>query len=156
MLPLLTNAKRNLIAGVTVMAVLASGASPALAWGKNERNFLAGIAATLLVQEMLRDMRRNQQPVYRQPVVQDPVRYDPAPVSVYGTPMAQAFNMYSDAEQRRIQSSLSAFGYYRGTIDGSFGAGTYNALALYASRTNRVALMESRTGSFTLLDDLLF
>lgn len=155
MLPMMSNTKRNLIAGVTAMAVLAAGTSPALAWGKNERNFLAGIAATLLFQEMLRQSNRSQ-PVVTAPVVRDPARYDPAPVSVYGTPVAQAFNLYSDSEQRRIQSSLSAYGYYRGTIDGSFGPGTYNALALYASRTNRTPLMETRTGAFTLMDDLLF
>lgn len=156
MLPMMSNTKRNLIAGVTALSLLAAGTGPAQAWGKNERNFLAGVAATLLIQEILRDMRRHQQPIYTQPVAQDPVRYNPQPVSLYGTPVAQAFNLYSDNEQRRIQSSLSALGYYRGTIDGSFGPGTYNALALYAARTNRAPLMETRSGAFTLMDDLLF
>lgn len=154
MLPLMSNAKRNLIAGVTAFAVLAAGTTPALAWGKNEQQFLAGVAATILFQEILRDAKRHQRPVYQQPVYQDPVRYQPT--SVYSTPVGQAFNAYSDNEQRRIQSTLSAYGYYHGAIDGSFGPSTYNALAMYASRTNRTALMDTRSGAFSLLDGLLF
>jgi Putative peptidoglycan binding domain len=152
MLPIMfAQTKRNLIAGATALAVLAAGTSPALAWGKNEQNFLAGVAATILFQEIIRDAKRHQQPRY-----QAPVRYDPAPVNIYGSPVGQAFNAYSDNEQRRIQSTLSAYGYYNGTIDGSFGPGTYNALAMYASRTNKTALLGSRAGAFSLLDGLLF
>ena len=152
MLPFMfAQTKRNLIAGATALAVLAAGASPALAWGKNEQQFLSGVAATILFQEILRDARRHQQPRY-----QAPVRYEPAPVSIYGSPVGQAFNAYSDNEQRRIQSTLSAYGYYHGSIDGSFGPGTYNALAMYASRTNKTALLSSRAGAFGLLDGLLF
>ena len=152
MLPIMfAQTKRNLIAGATALAVLAAGTSPALAWGKNEQQFLSGVAATILFQEILRDARRHQQPRY-----QAPVRYEPAPVSIYGSPIGLAFNAYSDNEQRRIQSTLSAYGYYHGSIDGSFGPGTYNALAMYASRTNKTALLSSRAGAFGLLDGLLF
>ena len=157
MLPsMIANTKRNLIAGVTALAVLAAGTSPALAWGKNEQQFLAGIAATLAVQALLREadhhakVRRAQQ----QPV--NPTRYEPAPVSIYATPAAQAFNAYSDNEQRRIQSTLSAYGYYHGSIDGSFGPGTYNAIALYASRTGKTAMLGTRAGAFGVMDALLF
>lgn len=157
MLPsMFANTKRNLIAGATALAVLAAGSTPALAWGKNEQQFLSGVAATILFQEMMRDIKRSQRPVYRAPVYQAPVRYEPAPVSVYGTPVGQAFNAYSDNEQRRIQSTLSAYGYYNGAIDGSFGPGTYNALAMYASRTNKTAMLSTRSGAFGLLDGLLF
>ena len=152
MLPFMfAQTKRNLIAGATALAVLAAGASPALAWGKNEQQFLSGVAATILFQEILRDARRQQQPRY-----QAPVRYEPAPVSIYGSPVGQAFNAYSDNEQRRIQSTLSAYGYYHGSIDGSFGPGTYNALAMYASRTNKTEQLNTRAGAFGLLDGLLF
>ena len=159
MLPsMIANTKRNLIAGVTALAVLAAGTTPALAWGKNEQNFLAGIAATLAVQALLREadhhakVRRAQQ----QPVQPYPTRYEPAPVSIYATPTAQAFNAYSDNEQRRIQSTLSAYGYYNGSIDGSFGPGTYNAVALYASRTGKTAMLSTRSGAFGVMDALLF
>ena len=154
MLPsMFANTKRNLIAGVTALAVMTAGAAPALAWGKNEQQFLAGVAATILFQEMMRDIKRHKQPA---PRYQAPVRYEPAPVSIYASPVGQAFYAYSDNEQRRIQSTLSAYGYYNGTIDGSFGPGTYNALALYASRTNKTAMLSTRSGAFGLLDGLLF
>jgi hypothetical protein len=159
MLSTMSLAKRNAIAGVTALAVMVGGTTPALAWGKNEQNFLAGIAATLLVQDLLRHAKRQQAPAYRAPVHRAPVYVPPVryqPVSVYATPVGQAFNAYSDNEQRRIQSTLSAYGYYGGTIDGSFGPGTYNALALYATRTNRTELLNSRSGAFSLLDGLLF
>lgn len=156
MLPMIFARKRNVIAAVTALSVALAGASPALAWGKKEQGILTGIAAVLLFQQIVKGTQAapapRPQPV--QPRPQDQVRYQP--VSIYATPVAQAFNAYSDAEQRRIQSTLSAYGYYQGTIDGSFGPGTYNALALYASRTNKVALMETRSGAFSLLDGLLF
>ncbi len=154
MLPMMSNAKRNLIAGVTALSVMAAGAQPALAWGKNEQKFLAGVAATLLVQEILRDIKRHQRPVYQQPVYQAPVRYEP--VNIYATPTGQAFNAYTDNEQRRIQSTLSAYGYYQGAIDGSFGPGTYNAIVAYAQRTGKTAQLTSRAGAFGVLDGLLF
>lgn len=163
MLPLISSTKRTLIAGVTALSVACAGATPALAWGKKEQGILTGIAAVLLFQQIVG--RSQAAPVYQPrtqpqaqpqqpPRYQEPARYQPA--SIYATPVGQAFNAYSDAEQRRIQSTLSAYGYYQGTIDGSFGPGTYNALALYASRSDKVALMDSRSGAFTLLDGLLF
>jgi hypothetical protein len=155
MLPIMfTNAKRNIIAGVTAFAVLASGAAPAMAWGKNEQQFLKGVAAALLVQSIIRTVDK---PAYRPPVQQPrPIYYNPAPVSIYQTPVGQAFNTYSDNEQRRIQSTLSAYGYYRGSIDGSFGPGTYAAIQAYAAHTNRTASLSTRAGAYGFLDGLLF
>ena len=155
MLPnMFTNAKRTVIAGVTALAVLASGTAPALAWGKNEQNFAKGIAATLLVQALIREANSQKyRTVYVQPA---PVYYYPAPVSIYSTPTALAFNTYTDYEQRRIQSTLSAYGYYRGSIDGSFGPGTYAAIQAYASRTGRLAALSTRGGAYGFLDGLLF
>ncbi len=154
MLPsMFANTKRNLIAGVTAFAVLAAGTSPALAWGKGEQQFLAGVVSTILVQQILKDIQRNQQP---QPTYNPPVRYEPRPINIYRSPTAKAFNSYTDNEQRRIQSTLSAYGYYHTTIDGSFGPGTYNAIALYASRTGKTAMLNNRAGAYGLLDGLLF
>ena len=152
MLPsMFANTKRNLIAGVTAFAVLAAGTTPALAWGKNEQQFLAGVVSTILFQQIMKDMKRQRQPTYN-----PPVRYEPQPVSIYRTPTAQAFNTYTDNEQRRIQSTLSAYGYYQGTIDGSFGPGTYNSITLYASRTGKTAMLNTQAGAYGLLDGLLF
>jgi hypothetical protein len=159
MLPsMFANTKRNLIAGVTAVAVLAAGTSPALAWGKNEQQFLAGVVSTLVVGAIIRDIRQQnaaQQPVPT-PRYHRPVRYQPAPVSIYGTPAGLAFNSYTDNEQRRIQSTLTAYGYYHGGIDGSFGPGTYAAITAYARHTNKVSLLNSRAGAYSVLDGLLF
>ncbi len=158
MLPaMFTSTKRNLIAGVTAVAVLAGGASPALAWGKNEQKFLAGILSTLVVQAMIRDAKVRR-PVYQEPVYhyQQPVRYYPQPVSIYGTPAGQAFNSYSSNERRRIQSTLTAYGYYHGGIDGTFGPATYRAITVYAKRTGKTAMLNSRAGAYGVLDGLLF
>jgi hypothetical protein len=158
MLPMISAQKRNLIAGVTALSVVLAGATPALAWGKKEQGILTGIAAVILFQQLVKHSNAapapRPQPLPLPPRPQEPVRYQP--VSIYATPVGQAFNAYTDSEQRRIQSTLSAYGYYQGTIDGSFGPGTYNALALYASRTGKVALMDNRSGAFSLLDGLLF
>ena len=162
MLPsMFANTKRNLIAGVTAFAVLAAGVNPALAWGKPEQQFLAGVATTLLIGQLIKNSPRFGQPqaAPQPPYVprqHRPVRYNPQPVSIYGTPTGMAFNSYSDNEQRRIQSTLTAYGYYHGNIDGSFGPGTYNAVAAYARRTGKVAMLNSRAGAYGLLDGLLF
>ena len=156
MLPtLFTNTKSTLIAGATALAVLIAGTSPAVAWGKDEQKFLAGVLSTLAVQAVIRDANHHAR-MKRQPVQTAPVRYAPTPSSIYASPAGQAFNLYSDNEQRRIQSTLSAYGDYTGAIDGSFGPGTYNAIAMYASRTGKTAMLSTRSGAFGVLDGLLF
>jgi hypothetical protein len=163
MLPtMFANTKRTLIAGVTAFAVMVTGTSPAMAWGKNEQQFLAGVATTLLIGQLIRNSPRfNQpqaqpQPQYQKPRQQRPVRYDPHPVSIYSTPAGMAFNSYTSNERRRIQSTLTAYGYYHGGIDGAFGPGTYNAIDAYARRTGKSAMLNSRAGAYGLLDGLLF
>ena len=162
MLPsMFANTKRTLIAGVTAIAVLASGVTPALAWGKNEQQFLAGVATTLLLGQMIKNSSRANRPQtapqpHYQPYQERPVRYEPQSVSIYGTPIGMAFGSYSDNEQRRIQSTLTAYGYYYGNIDGSFGPGTYNAITAYANRTGKAADLNSRAGAYGVLDGLLF
>jgi Putative peptidoglycan binding domain len=168
MLPsMFATTKRNLIAGVTAVAVLAAGTSPALAWGKGEQQFLAGVATTILLGQLIKNSPKYGQPAaqpqpqynppqYYQPRQHRPVRYNPQPVSIYGTPIGLAFNSYSDNEQRRIQSTLTAYGYYHGNIDGSFGPGTYNAITAYARRTGKLAQLNSHAGSYGVLDGLLF
>ena len=167
MLPnMFTNTKRNLIVGITAVAVLAGGSAPALAWGKGEQNFVAGVAATLLAQALIRDANRPpvyapRPPVYyypqpRPPVYYPPVYYPPVQPSVYNTPTGLAFNSYTYNERRRIQSALSTYGYYRGPVDGSFGPGTYNAIVGYAQHSHRLAMLDTRGGAYGFLDGLLF
>ncbi|MEO8242047.1 MAG: peptidoglycan-binding protein [bacterium] len=169
MLPtMFTNTKRNLIAGVTAAAVLVAGAAPAMAWGKGEQQFLAGIVATLAVTQLIKNSPKygNPAPVYQpaprpqyryyRPTHQRPVYYQPAPVSIYGTPVGRAFNSYTSNERRRIQSTLTAYGYYHGGIDGAFGNGTYSAIDAYARHTGKTAMLGTSAGSYGLLDGLLF
>ncbi len=170
MLPVMfTNTKRNIIAGLTAVAVLASGAAPALAWGQREQDFTKGVIATVLLGQLLNQAHRPpvyqppiyqpRPPVYRPPVYHQPrppVYYPPVQPSVYNTPTAQAFASYTLNERRRIQSTLSAYGYYRGSIDGSFGPATYNAVAAYAQQTHRLAMLDTRGGAYGFLDGLLF
>jgi len=170
MLPVMSNAKHNLIAGVTAMAVLATAAQPAMAWGKGEQNFLAGVVTTIIAGQIIRDVNRNgghrpnppqppvyhQPPIYQPPVYHQPAYYEPQQISIYRTPAAYAFNSYSSNERRRIQSTLTGYGYYNGGIDGAFGPGTYRAIAAYAQRTGRGDMLGTQGGSYGVLDSLLF
>ena len=167
MLPVMfTNTKRNIIAGITAVAVLATGTAPALAWGQHEQDFSKGVLATILLGSLINQSHRQpvynqpvyapRPPVYYQPQPRPPVYYPPVQPSVYNTPTALAFASYTLNERRRIQSTLSAYGYYRGSIDGSFGPSTYNAVQAYASQTNRLAMLDTRGGAYGFLDGLLF
>lgn len=133
--------KSTALAALTAVAIAATPAAPAYAWGDNEQNFVKGIAATILVQGLIREAKRPQrnQPVYVQPrpVYQEPQYHQPSyqpqyQTSIYRSPAAQAFNSYSRAERRLIQKRLAAYGYYRGGFDGAFGPGTYSAVTAYA------------------------
>ncbi|AWB50180.1 hypothetical protein HYN69_02455 [Gemmobacter aquarius] len=119
-----------------------------------------------------------REPVYREPVYQQPrvIYRDPPPVvyqqpryvepvyaprpthttSVYRTAAAQAFNSYSLTERRAIQRRLAAQGYYYGGIDGSFGPGTYSAVASYAADLGVSQRLSSREGAFGIYDGLIF
>jgi peptidoglycan hydrolase-like protein with peptidoglycan-binding domain len=70
--------------------------------------------------------------------------------------VAAQFNSYTNHRQRRIQSTLSAYGYYRGAIDGSFGPGTYNATVAYANATGRSNLLGTMVGARSIYKALLF
>ncbi len=171
MLPLMSNLKTKLIAGTVAMALLATSAAPAMAYGKDEQNMLKGALGVLLLGAIMRDAnhhkREQQQPVYYPPVYRGPVYYDDQPrprppvyqppvQSYYNTPAAMAFNAYSSDERRRIQATLANYGYYRGRVDGSFGAGTYQALTAYATQSGKMAMLETRGGAFGLMDGLLY
>lgn len=160
--------KTTALAALTAFAIAATPAAPAYAWGDNEQNFVKGIAATLLVQGLIREAKRGernrpvyQQPVYQEPVYQEPTYHQPRPhtqpqyqSSIYRTPAAQAFNSYSRAERRLIQKRLSAYGYYRGGFDGAFGPGTYSAVVDYADDQDQS--VRSTGGAFGVYDSLMY
>lgn len=170
---------RHLVTAALVAALAAP--APALAWGKNEQNFAKGVVAALIAGAIIKEMNRparaqplpepiyvpprHQPPVYQPPVYQPPVyqppvyhtppRHQPAP-SVYTTAAAQAFNSYSRNERLRIQATLSNYGYYRGAIDGSFGPGTYQAVASFAQAQGRLADLDTRGGAYGIYDGLIY
>jgi hypothetical protein len=133
------------IAAVTAIALAAP--VPALAWGKKEQNFLAGIAAAVAVGALIKQGNRanartapgayapapvygTPAPVYNDPVYTSPGYTDPvytAP-SHSGTTAANAFREFSPNGRRAIQQRLADAGYYRGAIDGVWGARTAAAV----------------------------
>lgn len=153
-------------AAVTALSLSFVTAAPAHAWGKNEQNFLKGVAATLLVTALIKDTQRAReqkvhQPVYpqrgyQQPVYQEPVRSGSYAVSIYQTPAALAFNSYAAAERRVIQQRLAQQGYYRSGIDATFGPGTYNAVVAYARDNGNGAQLSTRAGAFGVYDSLIY
>lgn len=155
--------KSTALAALTAFAIAATPAAPAYAWGDNEQNFVKGIAATLLVQGLIREAKRPQRnqpvyveprPVYQEPVYQQPLRQPQYQTSIYRSPAAQAFNSYSRSERRLIQKRLSAYGYYRGGYDGAFGPGTYSAVVAYADDQGQS--VRSTAGAFGVYDSLMY
>ncbi len=154
--------KNTVIASVTAFALAITAAAPAHAWGKNERNFVAGAATALIINGIIRNERANRQvaPRYVEPryVEPQPV-YQPRPVyrtSVYDTAAAVAFNSYSRSERVAIQRQLSRQGYYHSSLDGSFGPGTYQAVAAYARDIGATKRLGSRNGVYSIYDGLIY
>jgi len=157
--------KRTALATLTALALAAAPAAPALAWGQSEQDVLKGVVGTLLVQGIIREGKKYHRqpayapppPVYAQPVYAQPDYYQPrATTSIYRTPTARAFGSYSLSERRLIQRRLSAFGYYRGGIDGSFGPGTYSAIVAYADDEGMSGYLTSTNSTFGVLDSLIY
>lgn len=158
---MLLSVKSTAIAAIAALSVAAGSAAPAHALGKNERNFLKGVTAAVIVGAIINDMQKKPravapapQPVYVPP---QPVRHPKPAVqtSIYHTPAAKAFNSYPPHERRLIQSRLAAYGYYRSGIDGSFGPGTYNAVTAYARNARIGDRLSSMNGTFTVYDSLM-
>ncbi|MDT8857424.1 peptidoglycan-binding protein [Paracoccaceae bacterium Fryx2] len=172
--------KRTAVAAITALAVAATMAAPAHAFGDNERNFVQGAAAALIIKQIYDNSRYNRAPqqysaapryqpapqpqyyaapqprYYPQP---QPQYRHPAPVassSIYQTPAAQAFNSYSWSQRAAIQRRLAQQGYYRSGIDGSFGPGTYAAISAYARDTGASRALQTRQAAYGLYDSLIY
>ncbi|MDP3960590.1 MAG: peptidoglycan-binding domain-containing protein [Pseudorhodobacter sp.] len=147
---------------LTALSLGLGAAAPAQAFGANERNFLYGVGATLLVGAITRDARRNRaapvyvQPQVVQPTVVVPTTYGYSSSSIYSTPAAQAFNAYSSSQRHAIQQRLASYGYYHSSIDGTFGPNTYNAVTAYAASTNRSSTLGTMAGAFGFYDALIY
>lgn len=155
------------------IAALSAGAvaltsMPALAWGKKEQGFVAGVAAAIIIDQLIENgkhRREHRAPTYYYdtpryaepaPVYKEPRRSTKSYGSVHSTPAAQAFKTYSLGERKAIQRSLRAAGYYYGGIDGVFGSGTYNAVTAYARDVGASGNLRTTGGAFAVYDGLLF
>ncbi|MDR0808500.1 MAG: peptidoglycan-binding protein [Gemmobacter sp.] len=179
MLPAVLTSKftKTAIAATLTLGIAASLAAPAQAFGRNERKFLQGAAAAIVIDRILDDMRRNPQPRAYYPRQPEPGRtyYVPPNLSpnyyvppardygphtyrpgIYDTPVARAFNSYGYGERRRIQQRLAAYGYYHSGIDGAFGPGTHAAITAYANDTGAGRNLGTQAGAFGLLDGLIY
>ncbi|MES2144435.1 MAG: peptidoglycan-binding domain-containing protein [Pseudomonadota bacterium] len=159
----LTTLKRSTVAALAALSIVALPASPAHAWGEKEQSFVAGVAAAVIADQIIKQVKRNNrapapmyyvdpqpQPVYRAPTHQQPS------ASIYNTAAARAFQSYSSAERRLIQKRLAAYGYYSGRADGAFGPATYRAVVAFARDEGAVRNLESTGGAYTIYDGLIY
>jgi Putative peptidoglycan binding domain len=156
--------KTAAVSALAATSIFVGSLAPAQAFGDRERAFLQGIATAVIVDKLITEGQRprRQQPVYVAPPVtfvpQEPV-YTHRPThttSIYQTPAARAFNSYSRAERVAIQRRLSALGYYRSGIDGSFGPGTYNAVVAYARDAGQGDSLRGTNTAFGVYDGLIY
>ncbi len=175
---MLLNLKNTAIASVAALSIALGAAAPAQALGRNERNFLKGVAATLIIGAIINEGRAHPQPQPQpqpQPPHQHRPRYDNdgydrydryddrrptghvigSNSSVYSTHAARAFNSYTAADRRAIQRKLRAYGYYSGSVDGAFGPATYRAVLAYARDTSGERQLTTAAGSYGVYDGLL-
>ncbi len=160
MLPAVINSKsaRRMFIATTTALAIAIPSAPAFAFNQREQDVLKGVAAVLLFQGFVKATKPPKQQ-YVTPQVQ-PI-YEPAQPprvvhSIYRTPAAHAFNSYSSSERRMIQRRLIRLGYYRGGVDGSFGPGTYSAVAAYARDGGQARALSTTNGAFSVYDGLIF
>ncbi|MCV2869379.1 peptidoglycan-binding protein [Defluviimonas sp. WL0002] len=162
------NLRKSAIAATAALSLAAASATPVHALGKNEKNFLLGAGAALLLGSLyLKNQQQAQAqqayraptyqtPTYRQPSYQQPTYYQPTQPAYSTSAASQAFNSYSATERRRIQDKLRAYGYYRGSIDGSFGPQTYQAISGYAGATLGTEKLSSVNGAYEVYNSLLY
>jgi hypothetical protein len=167
----LPTVKTTVTAAIAALALMATAAAPVHA-GQRERDFLKGVAATVIAGALIKGVTQPRQPAYAAP--RQPV-YQPAPQQpvylapqqpVYAAPQphhgistsaaAQAFKSYSPSERRAIQRQLARQGYYRGGVDGVFGPATFRAVAAYASDRGLTGRIDSASGAYTVYDSLIY
>lgn len=146
-------------ATLAALSLAAATAAPVQA-GQRERDFLTGVAATVIVGSVIHSLNTNRayaQPHYAPPPPA-PVQYVPvaAQPRLSATAAAHAFRSYSPAERRAIQRELYRAGYYHGTIDGSFGPGTFRAVSAYAADYGFGPGIDSTSAAYTVYDSLIY
>lgn len=164
---MLPSFKTLAISAITSASLALSAAAPAYAWGEREQDFLRGVAATVVIGSILKNSANPRPaPVPTPAPVYEPRHghgwgghhgggYHAPAVSAYDT-VSATFRSYSRAERRAIQSTLRAYGYYRGGVDGSFGPATYRAIVAFARDTGGERQLRSQAGAYSVLDEILY
>jgi hypothetical protein len=171
---MLSKITTRMVAGIAALGVAATFAAPAQAFGQRERDVLKGVAIAVVADKVLENIKRQErkQQAYQQPryFVQPQTRYvsQPqyvqrsytprrvaTPSAIYSTPSAQAFNTYTPAQRRDIQTRLATWGYYDGGADGSFGPKTHSAVIAYARDTNGLDKLDTVGGVYTIYETLI-
>lgn len=159
-------------AAIAAIALAATVAAPVQA-GQRERDFLKGVAATVIVGTVINNLnaqraqaqpryfqqprQHQQQPQYYTPGPREPAYFaQPSRPSLSSTAAAQAFKSYSPSERRAIQRRLARAGYYTGGIDGVFGPGTFRAVAAYAADRGLQGRIDTASGAYTVYDSLIY
>lgn len=75
-------------------------------------------------------------------------------LAVNATSEALVYKSYSSQERRNIQRNLANLGYYRGSIDGLFGPGTYTAITQYARQNGMADYLNTQSGLYALYNSL--
>lgn len=169
---MLPNIRTATTAAIAALSIAATAAAPVQA-GQRETDFLTGVAATVIVGSVIRNLSAprtqaqpqyySQQPrYYTQPQYYTPPReqvYYAPPAASYGlssSAAAQAFKSYSLTERRAIQRELASAGYYHGSIDGIFGPATFSAVSAYAADRGLNTRIDSASGAYTVYDSLIY
>jgi hypothetical protein len=158
-------------AALAALSLAAATAAPVQA-GQRERDFLKGVAATVIVGTVLNNLnnraqaqpryftppRAQPQPQYYAPHTPHQPSYfaQPSRPGISSTVAAQAFKSYSPTERRAIQRQLARQGYYSGSIDGVFGPATFRAVASYAADRGLGGRIDSASGAYTVYDSLIY
>ena len=171
---MLATFRKTATAAVAALSLAVALPAPAQAWGERQQNTLAVLAAAGIIGALI--YQNNKQRQYAAPVTRAPVtQYQPDPQprylapsgpmpasypvetmsSVSATPAARAFNTYTLAQRRGIQSRLSQAGYYSGGIDGAFGPMTYRAVMDIADETASPSQMGTMSGALEFYDAIL-
>ena len=168
---MLPNIRTATTAAIAALALVATAAAPVQA-GQRERDFLKGVAATVIVGTVIQSMnqraqaqpryqqapRYTQQPQYYVPPTREPAYFAPpaAQTGISTSAASQAFKSYSPTERRAIQRQLARMGYYGGAIDGAFGPATFRAVSAYAADRGLNARIDSASGAYTVYDSLIY
>lgn len=168
---MLPNIRTVTTAAIAALALAATAAAPVQA-GQRERDFLKGVAATVIVGTVIQSMnqraqaqpryqqapRYTQQPQYYVPPTREPAYFAPPAVQsgISTSAASQAFKSYSPTERRAIQRQLARMGYYGGAIDGTFGPATFRAVSAYAADRGLNARIDSASGAYTVYDSLIY